>query len=60
MHVAQVIRIDKTKKRNSTDWNLCRERIRGVRFLRRMFGTYLGVLYENTAYAGVNGIKWNA
>ncbi len=28
--------------------------------LCRAFGTYLGVLYENTAYAGVNGMEQDA
>ena len=38
------------KKRNSTDWNMNRERINGGRFFMGIFGTYLGAAYENMPY----------
>lgn len=44
-------------KRVSTDRKRFREKAGGVRFLRRIFGTCLGALYENTTYAGVNGLR---
>ena len=38
------------KKRNSTGWNMNRERINGGRFFMGIFGTYLGAAYENMPY----------
>ena len=44
-----------TKKRISTSGEAPREEITGARFLTEADGTCLGVPYENTALAGVNG-----
>ncbi len=41
----------------STDRKRFREKAVGERFLRIIFGTCPGALYENTTYAGVNGLE---